>query len=55
MPKKTKKEEVVEEEVLEQEPVPEPAPQKKVEKKRIEGSGYTIVVYSNGETEKIYQ
>ena len=51
MPKKTKKEEVVEEEVLEEEPVPEP---EKVEKKRIEGVGYTIIVYSNGETEKIY-
>ena len=60
MAKKDKKEmvEEVEEEVLEEEPVPEPTPepepvqQGRIEVKRIEGIGYTMIVYDNGETEK---
>ena len=62
MAKKDKKEmvEEVEEEVLEEEPVPEPTPepepvqQGRIEVKRIEGIGYTNIVYDNGETEKLY-
>jgi hypothetical protein len=62
MAKKDKKEmvEEVEEEVLEEEPVPEPTPepepvqQGRIEVKRIEGIGYTTIVYDNGEFEKVY-
>ena len=52
--------EEVEEEVLEEEPVPEPTPepepvqQGRKEVKRIEGIGYTNIVYDNGEVEKRY-
>tara|TARA_R110002051_G_scaffold209217_1_gene275099 strand:- start:612 stop:803 length:192 start_codon:yes stop_codon:yes gene_type:complete len=62
MAKKDKKEmvEEVEEEVIEEEPVPEPTPepepvqQGRIEVKRIEGIGYTTIVYDNGEFEKVY-
>jgi len=62
MAKKDKKEmvEEVEEEVLEEEPVPEPTPepepvqQGRIEVKRIEGIGYTTIVYDNGESERVY-
>lgn len=52
--------EEVEEEVLEEEPVPEPTPepqpkpQGRIVKKKVEGIGYTLVTYDNGEFEKIY-
>jgi hypothetical protein len=60
MAKKNKKEmvEEVEEEVLKEEPVPEPTPepqpQGRIVKKKIEGIGYTLVTYDNGEFEKVY-
>jgi|TARA_R110002110_G_scaffold106279_1_gene266554 hypothetical protein len=62
MAKKDKKEmvEEVEEEVLEEEPVPEPTPepepvqQGRIEKKRVEGIGFTLITYDNGEFEKVY-
>ena len=56
MAKKDKKEmvEEVEEEVLEEEPVPEPVQQGRIEVKRIEGIGYTKILYDNGETEKLW-
>mgnify|MGYP003657968942 CR=1 FL=1 len=62
MAKKDKNEmvEEVEEEVIEEEPVPEPTPepepvqQGRIEVKRIEGIGYTTIVYDNGEFEKVY-
>jgi hypothetical protein len=60
MAKKNKKEmvEEVEEEVLKEEPVPEPTPepqpQGRIVKKKVEGIGYTLVTYDNGEFEKVY-
>ena len=60
MAKKNKKEmvEEVEEEVLREEPVPEPTPepqpQGRIVKKKVEGIGYTLVTYDNGEFEKVY-
>tara|TARA_R100000995_G_C3414158_1_gene90785 strand:+ start:279 stop:464 length:186 start_codon:yes stop_codon:yes gene_type:complete len=60
MAKKNKKEmvEEVEEEVLKEEPVPEPTPepqpQGRIVKKKVEGIGFTLVTYDNGEFEKVY-
>ena len=60
MAKKNKKEmvEEVEEEVLKEEPVPEPTPepqpQGRIVNKKVEGIGYTLVTYDNGEFEKVY-
>jgi len=58
MAKKNKKEMVkeVEEEVLEEEPVPEPTPkpQGRIVRKKVEGIGFTLVTYDNGEFEKVY-
>ena len=60
MAKKNKKEmvEEVAEEVLKEEPVPEPTPepqpQGRIVKKKVEGIGYTLVTYDNGEFEKVY-
>ena len=60
MAKKDKKEmvEEVEEKVLKEEPVPEPTPepqpQGRIVKKKVEGIGYTLVTYDNGEFEKVY-
>jgi len=57
MAKKDKKEMVEEaEEEVQEEPVPEPAPepQGRKEVKRIEGVGFTNILYDNGEKEKVY-
>ena len=58
MAKKNKKEmvEEVEEEVLKEEPVPEPTPkpQGRIVRKKVEGIGFTLVTYDNGEFEKVY-
>jgi len=57
MAKKDKKEMVEEaEEEVQEEPVPEPAPepQGRREVKRIEGVGFTNILYDNGEKEKVY-
>ena len=57
MTKKNKKE-VSSEEVKEEAPVEESQPESKVEerkiRKKIEGIGYTNIVYDNGEIEKKY-
>jgi|TARA_R100001015_G_C4612372_1_gene167895 hypothetical protein len=57
MAKKDKKE-VSSEEVKEEAPVEESQPESKVEerkiRKKIEGIGYTNIVYDNGEIEKKY-
>ena len=58
MAKKDKQEKVKEakEEVLKEEPVPEPTPkpQGRIVKKKVEGIGFTLVTYDNGEFEKVY-
>ena len=57
MPKKEKKQ-AEEEVIVEEAPVEESQPKSKVEerkiRKKIEGIGYTNIVYDNGEIEKKY-